>query len=250
MMNTATAQTNNFWEIDFTAPQPIQDAELLRQLNFIPGLKEILMLRQVHALEHATVWVLSNWSGTDSHTLPKPTVDNRLPWHSWGQASRNGLASLRLTSGDVKNTRYSTNPRQVDNDKLGGLSTDQGFYLYGDVNLADLRRAVPIAQERLTRGEWDLAVHPRCGTNISVGMVLTIGLVMGTHIILPRSPIEQIFGISLAAAMATQLAPDLGILVQRYLTTAIPFNLAIADITQTPDLWGRPSHFVQVQWQD
>ncbi|MHC5832407.1 MAG: DUF6391 domain-containing protein, partial [Nostoc sp.] len=39
-------------------PQPTQDADLLRQLSFIPGLKEILMLRQVHALEHATVWVL------------------------------------------------------------------------------------------------------------------------------------------------------------------------------------------------
>ena len=39
--------------------QTTQDAELIRQLPFIPGLREFLMLRQVHALEHATVWVLS-----------------------------------------------------------------------------------------------------------------------------------------------------------------------------------------------
>lgn len=212
MTNTASAQTGNFWDFDFAAPQPTQDADLLQQFNFIPGLKEILMLRQVHALEHATVWVLCECGGAG-------------------------------------NGRYGTTARQLDNDTLGGLSTDQGFYLYGHVNLADLRRAVAIALQRLTGGEWDLAVHPRCGTNLSVGMFLTAGLALGAHLLLPRGPIEQFIGLGLAAATATQLTPDVGSLAQRYLTTAIPFNLAIEDITATPDLWGRPSHFVQVRWK-
>jgi hypothetical protein len=93
-------------------------------------------------------------------------------------------------------------------------------------------------------------VHPRCGTNVSVGMFLTVGLALGAHFLLPRGPIEQILGLGLAAATATQLAPDVGSLAQRYLTTAVPFNLAIAEITATPDLWGRPSHFVQVRWKE
>jgi hypothetical protein len=213
MTNTASAQIGNFWDFDFAAPYPTQDADLLRQLNFIPGLKEILMLRQVHALEHATVWVLGE-------------------------------------RGGVPNARYSTTAPQLDNNTLGGLSTDQGFYLYGQLNVPSLKRAVPIALERLTRGEWDLAVHPRCGTNLSVGMVLTAGLALGAHFLLPRGPIEQIIGLGLAAATATQLTPDIGNLAQRYLTTAIPFNLAIEDITGTLDIWGRPSHFVQVRWKD
>jgi hypothetical protein len=213
MTNTASAQTGNFWDFDFASPQPTQDADLLRQLNFLPGLKELLMLRQVHALEHATVWVLDERQG-------------------------------------VKNAPYSTTTRPLDNNSLGGLSTDEGFYLYGQVNTADLRRAVPTALGRLTRGEWDLAVHPRCGTNLSVGMFLTAGLALGAHLLLPRSPIEQIIGLGIAAATATQLAPDLGALAQRYLTTAIPFNLAIEDIIATSDLWGRPSHFVQVRWKE
>ena len=213
MTHTASAHTGNFWDFDFVAPQPTQDADLLRQLNFIPGLKEILMLRQVHALEHATVWVLGE---------------------------RNAFS----------NAGYSTSARQLDNETLGGLSTDQGFYLYGQVNLADLKRAASIALQRLTGGEWDLAVHPRCGTNLSVGMCLTAGLVLGTHLLLPRGPIEQIIGLGLAAAAATQLTPDVGTLAQRYLTTAIPFNLAIEDITATSDIWGRPSHFVQVRWKE
>lgn len=212
MTNTTSAQTGNFWGVDITAPHPRQDTDLLSQLNFIPGLKEILLLRQVHALEHATVWVLGERG--------------------------------------VSNRGYSTAAQSLDNDTLGGLSTDQGFYLYGELNLADIRKAVPLALQRLTSGEWDLAVHPRCGTNLSVGMFLTAGMALGAHILLPRGPIEQFLGLSLAAVTATQLTPDVGSLVQRYLTTSIPFNLAIEDITATSDIWGRSAYFVQIRWKD
>lgn len=208
---SASSQTDNLWSFDFTAPQPTQDSDILRQLNFIPGLKELLMLRQVHALEHATVWVL----GDTSNPL---------------------------------NFRATGNRTASDNDLVGGLSTDQGFYLYGQVNPIDLQRAVRIALNRITSGEWNLAVHPRCGTNLSVGMLVTAGLALGAHLLLPRGPIEQIIGLGIAAGAAAQLAPDLGSLAQKYLTTAIPFNLAIEEITSTPDIWGRPAQFVRVRW--
>ncbi|MEG4961724.1 MULTISPECIES: DUF6391 domain-containing protein [unclassified Microcoleus] len=186
------------------APQRTQDADLLRQLNFVPGLKEVLTLRQVHALEHATVWVLSQSGGT---------------------------ATAR-----------------ADNDLLGGMSTDQGFYLYGRVNIAQLRQAVREALQRIASGEWDLAVHPRCGTNLSVGMLLTAGLAVGINLALPRGPILQLLGLGAAAAAAAQLAPDVGALAQRYVTTAIPFNLGVVDITLSHDFWGREAHFVRVRW--
>ncbi|MGH8001471.1 MAG: DUF6391 domain-containing protein, partial [Brasilonema sp.] len=205
----------NFLNSDFTVPQPTQDADLLKHLSFLPGLKEILMLRQVHALEHATVWVLS--------------------------ASKNVQAS----TGRPRPSNF-----QVDNELLGGLSTERGFYLYGEVNVSDLRRAVTLALHRLTNGEWDLAVHPRCGTNASVAMLLTAGLVVGMHLLLPRGPIEQLIGMGVATATVAELAPDIGALAQRYLTTSIPFNLKIENITHTRDLWGRQAYFVQVQWQE
>ncbi|NET58636.1 MAG: hypothetical protein F6K47_21520 [Symploca sp. SIO2E6] len=208
MFNTANS---DFWDFDFTQPQPTQDADLLKQLDFVPGLKEILMLRQVHALEHATVWVLGERFGV----------------------SRTGAAT------DLS-----------DNDNLGGLSTDEGFYLYGELDPADLSRAVHLALRRITRGEWDLAVHPRCGTNLSVGMLLTAGLALGAHLVMPPGPVEQILGVGLATAAASEITPDLGNLAQRYLTTAIPFNLAVESITATSDIWGNPAHFVRVRWQD
>ncbi len=185
-------------------PQPTQDTDLLKQLSFIPGLQEILMLRQVHALEHATVWVLSE------------------------------------DEGNI----------QIDNELLSGLSTEQGFYLYGEVNISDLRRAVSLALHRLTSGEWDLAVHPRCGTNLSVAMLLTAGLSIGVHLLLPFRPVEQLIGLGLAATTAAEIAPDLGSITQRYLTTAIPFNLAVENITLTRDVWGRHGHFVKLCWRD
>ncbi|MEG3893593.1 DUF6391 domain-containing protein [Microcoleus sp. Z1_A1] len=204
MTTTASAsdRTGQF-PFDF-APQRTQDADLLRQLNFVPGLKEVLTLRQVHALEHATVWVLSQSFGATT--------------------------------------------ARADNELLGGMSTDQGFFLYGHVNIAQLRQAVREALHRIASGEWDLAVHPRCGTNLSVAMLLTAGLAVGINLALPRGPILQLFGLGAAAAAAAQLAPDVGALAQRYVTTAIPFNLSVVDITVSHDFWGREAHFVRVRW--
>jgi Domain of unknown function (DUF6391) len=204
MTTTASASSREGqFPFDF-APQATQDADLLRQLDFVPGLKEVLTLRQVHALEHATVWVLSQSGGT---------------------------ARAR-----------------ADNELLGGMSTDQGFYLYGHVNTSQLREAVQSALQRIASGEWDLAVHPRCGTNLSVAMLLTAGLAVGINLALPRGPILQLLGLGAAAAAAAQLAPDVGALAQRYLTTAIPFNLSVVDISVTHDFWGREAHFVRVRW--
>lgn len=210
---SASSPISNLWSFDFTAPYPTQDSDFLRQLSFVPGLKEMLMLRQVHALEHATVWVLSN------------------------------------AATPMGSSRFPAIPAR-DNDRLGGLSTDQGFYLYGQANTAQLRYAVRSALQRLTQGEWDLAVHPRCGTNWSVNLLVTAGLALGAHLLLPRNPIEQIFGLGIAATAAAQLAPNLGSLAQRYLTTSIPFNLEIEEITQKADGWGRSAHFVRVRWKD
>lgn len=206
-MAIASSPNASHSPFDFS-PEAAQDSNLLHHLGFIPGLKEILMVRQVHALEHATIWLLSgNTPDTSS-----PTVD-------WGGGS-----------------------------SLGGMSTERGFYVYGAVTSMKLRQAVHSALLRLTSGDWDLAVHPRCGTNLSVGMVMAAGLALSLPWVLPRNPLEQLLGMGLAATAATHLAPEIGSLAQRYITTAIPFNLAIENISVLGDRHSRPVHFVQVRW--
>ncbi|RMF69178.1 MAG: hypothetical protein D6742_03200, partial [Cyanobacteria bacterium J069] len=112
---TGNSSTGNYAPFGF-APVPTQDVDVLRQLAFVPGLKELLTVRQVHALEHATVWVLSELAGD-------------------------------ATDGSV-------------GDRLGGMSTETGFYIYGAVDTDQLRRAAQTALHRLVGGDWDLAVHP------------------------------------------------------------------------------------------
>jgi hypothetical protein len=210
MTNTNSTPTANFWGGDFFTPSPSQDSDLLKQIGFIPGLKELLMVRQVHALEHATVWVLGENLG-----------------------------------------RSALDPNQkADLPEIAGMSTENGFYLYGDLNYDQLRQAVSTALERLTQGEWHLAVHPRCGTNLSVTVLLTMGMIAGTSLIVPKNPLTQLVGMVLATATAFEIAPDLGNLVQKYITTGIPFNLEIVNITQSLDTWGNYANFVELRWCD
>ena len=74
-------------------------------------------------------------------------------------------------------------------------------------------------------------------------------MILTTHLMLPREPIGQLVGIGLATATATYLAPDIGTVVQKYITTAIPFNLKILEIAKTIDMWGNQAYFVGLQWQ-
>ena len=187
-----------------------RDAEFLEQFGFIPGLKDFLMIRQVHALEHATVWILSNSSSNK--------------------------------------TEFTTSYLSADNETIGGVSTEHGFYLYGDINPFKLRQAVNSALSRLQQGEWDLALHPRCGTNSSVAAVLMAGMAITAHFTLPREPIHQLVGMGLATLTANYLAPDLGIYIQKYITTAIPFNLKVQKITKITDRSGNSGYFVRLQW--
>lgn len=197
---------------DFCQPRPEWDSELIDHLGFIPGLKELLILRQVHALEHATIWVLSNLDNITSH----------------------------------QTLNYASSK---DNQTIGGLSTETGFYLYGEINPCMLKRAVNIALTRLKRGEWHLAIHPRCGTNSSVAMLLTIGMTLTAHLLFPPEPIDRLIGLGLATTAASYLAPEIGMSVQKYITTAIPFNLEVQDITKAVDDWGRSGYFVRLHWQ-
>lgn len=205
MTASATSPSSSL-PFDFS-PSPGQDADVLQQLQFLPGLKELLTVRQVHALEHGTVWVLSE-------------LERR---------------SLTATANQSL-------------EQLGGMSTERGFYLYGEVDSVTVEWAVHQALRRLVSGEWDLAVHPRCGTNLSVGILLTAGLAVGVNWFLPKDPLGQLLGLGLAATAAAGLSPDFGSVAQRYVTTAIPFNLAVQYVTASRDRLGNLVHFVHVQW--
>jgi hypothetical protein len=104
--------------------------------------------------------------------------------------------------------------------RLVGRSDWTGFTLYGPVDTDKLAEALASALQRLQGGETQLAVHPRCGTNLATGMVLA-GLAstaaLSGH---RRSRLEKTLQLGLGLGAALALAQPLGAKVQERITTS------------------------------
>jgi len=107
------------------------------------------------------------------------------------------------------------NPRRY----FVGRTTTGGFYLFGEVETEEVAAAVSEALARLRRGEHDLAVHPRCGTNLA-----TAGLLAGLFSFVAmsgrsKSRLAKLPKVLLAATIAVIAAQPLGLALQEYVTT-------------------------------
>lgn len=123
-------------------------------------------IRQNHALEHATITVLSGY-----------------------------VSDLRISA----------------------RSSSNGFIIFGDVDLGQLRRALDEALHRLQAGEAELAIHPNCGTNLAVGVsLMTVGTMLGMASSRIRTRVTSAAFATLTGLVA---ARPLGEFVQRHFTT-------------------------------
>src|SRR5205085_6266297 len=114
-------------------------------------------------------------------------------------------ATITILSGMVPNLRVSAR------------SSSQGFIIFGDVDLGQLRRALDEALRRLQAGEAELAIHPNCGTNLVVGISLVAaGTLLGMASSNARTRIASAAASSLAGAVG---ARPLGEFVQKHFTT-------------------------------
>jgi hypothetical protein len=104
--------------------------------------------------------------------------------------------------------------------RLVGRSDWSGFTLYGPVDTSELSEALASALQRLQAGETQLAIHPRCGTNLATGMVLaglaSTAALSGRR----RSRLEKALQLALGLAAALTLAQPLGAKVQQRVTTS------------------------------
>jgi len=102
---------------------------------------------------------------------------------------------------------------------VGGVATKRGFYLWGAERFhpSVVFGAAQEGLARMKRGEHMLAVHPRCGT--SLGMARLVFAVVFLGLLFAGGYFS--FGtVLLAMAASWLLGKPLGLLVQRYLTTA------------------------------
>jgi hypothetical protein len=134
------------------------------------------------------------------------------------------------------------NPRSV----LRGRSTANGFYVYGDLELDDLRECAAEALQRLRNGEPEMAIHPRCGTNLCVaGIMAGMSSVLVGEIPPRRNRYSRAV---LASLVSLLVAPPVGMYAQKRFTTQTPAdNMSIADV-QRVGRFGSASYFVRTAY--
>jgi len=120
--------------------------------------------------------------------------------------------------------------------RLAGCAVGDGFLLLGPVRT----EAVKVAVSRALRGlsaDPGLAVHPRCGTNLAVWVLLAMGLLSLVELDRARGVRVWLWrGVALGATAL--LAGPVGILVQRHLTTTGHVDgLRVAVVRRSR--WGR-----------
>ncbi len=103
--------------------------------------------------------------------------------------------------------------------RLVGRTDWTGFWLYGEVTTAAVRRAAHEALRRLADGEKALAIHPNCGTNIAAATILGgLGAFLAARI-LRRSRAAQWLGVVAAFLTTASLGHSAGQMAQRHIST-------------------------------
>jgi Domain of unknown function (DUF6391) len=129
--------------------------------------------------------------------------------------------------------------------QLRGRSNRKGFYIYGQVNTEVLRSAIEEAARRMRGGETELAIHPRCGTNLAVAGILS-GL--SAALAAQMRPRQNRFSYAILASLAALwVSPGIGTATQRYVTTLADLgDLRVESIEQRRFL-REASHWVRTR---
>ena len=103
--------------------------------------------------------------------------------------------------------------------RLIGRSDWRGFWLYGEIDSGNVSWAVHEALGRLAARQSDLAIHPRCGTNLAAGGLLVLGAAYAAFAVPGRSRLQRLL-IALGGVVAALFgSQSLGRFAQERVTT-------------------------------
>lgn len=128
------------------------------------------------------------------------------------------VASLRRNHAVEHATMHILARRQPYLNAIARTAVD-GFHVYGEVDTRALADAAAEGLARLQAGEAELAVHPRCGTNMAVaGFLAGVATFLAMGRSKPR--LSKLPRFILAATLAVVMAQPLGMLIQERITTS------------------------------
>lgn len=118
---------------------------------------------------------------------------------------------------------------------MAGISSAHGFVLVADLSTEIVTDAALEAEGRLKAGESHLAVHPHCGTNLVVSVLVAGAAAWLTLLATSGGKKPRLPQIALAAMVAVPAfiySKPLGPLTQKKLTTsANPGNMRVKQVT-------------------
>jgi hypothetical protein len=104
---------------------------------------------------------------------------------------------------------------------VGGFAEPDGFFVQGPVNAQLVLDAAKEGLQRLKAGETELALHPRCGTMIVSGQLISAITFFATLISLGNfSFLNVILSMLFSLFTARLLAQPVGLFLQRTITTS------------------------------
>ena len=104
---------------------------------------------------------------------------------------------------------------------MSGFAEQDGFMVQGSATPQVVMAAAREGLQRLQAGETHLAIHPRCGTNIVAGQLLSAVTFFGVLLLLGTITVGNAFLAILLAVIAARLfSTPLGMFFQRTLTTS------------------------------
>ncbi len=118
--------------------------------------------------------------------------------------------ALEHATINVLEERYGERP------DISGISREDGFIIRGNLSPDEVYDAAREALLRLKNGEYELAVHPRCGTSVLVGNFVFAFIFLVLLVLTHTFSIWNVFFALLFSAFVGKIG---GEWIQRYFTT-------------------------------
>lgn len=145
---------------------------------------------------------------------------------------KSDIITLLRQNHALEHATLSLLTRKLDSSvRIVGMTTFDGFYIYGDLPSEAVREAATEGLVRLQGGERELAVSPHCGTNIVLaGIIAAVAclLTLGSKNRGQRLPLAIMMAVG-----AIIIAQPMGRAAQKYVTTCSSLSdVTIARITR------------------